>query len=256
MIKSWDFPSDPNLPRNYTPRAAVPFFQLKFPYNLVRAHIFLPARNSMSDESYCLGRSYISRYPSWFPQPSASYTSGSERKVASPANGSKSSRKPILTTRSLSTPSQSLKGRWKTKSRNSSTPKRDPPLKRNPPRRRRRISGGCRVPGNRKGNTLASALAGKSARRSLLLKSLRTRAGRAAPWTIRRPKGVSGRFSRTTLVPRPPPPSPPPPLTRAPRRHPWQRQIRSAGGGRINGVLTRSQIQKWIPQSFLTCRGR
>lgn len=39
VIKSWDFPADASLPRNYTPREPVPFFQLKFPYNLVRAHV-------------------------------------------------------------------------------------------------------------------------------------------------------------------------------------------------------------------------
>ena len=38
VIKSWDFPSDPSLPRNYTPRETVPFLQLKFPYNMVRFH--------------------------------------------------------------------------------------------------------------------------------------------------------------------------------------------------------------------------
>ena len=64
MIKSWDFPSDPSLPRNYTPRAAVPFFQLKFPYNLVRFHVFLTVRNLASDDLCWFCRSYTSRYPS------------------------------------------------------------------------------------------------------------------------------------------------------------------------------------------------
>ena len=36
VIKSWDFPNDASLPRNYTPRETVPFLPLKFPYNLVR----------------------------------------------------------------------------------------------------------------------------------------------------------------------------------------------------------------------------
>ena len=39
VIKSWDFHSDPDTPRNYTPRELVPFLPLKFPYNLVRLHI-------------------------------------------------------------------------------------------------------------------------------------------------------------------------------------------------------------------------
>jgi hypothetical protein len=42
VIKSWDFPSDPNAPRSYTPREAVPFLPLKFPYNLVRISFTSP----------------------------------------------------------------------------------------------------------------------------------------------------------------------------------------------------------------------
>jgi len=41
VIKSWDFPSDASLPRNYTPREAVPFLPLKFPYNMM-VYLSLP----------------------------------------------------------------------------------------------------------------------------------------------------------------------------------------------------------------------
>jgi len=41
VIKSWDFPNDASLPRNYTPREVVPFLQLKFPYNLI-VYLSLP----------------------------------------------------------------------------------------------------------------------------------------------------------------------------------------------------------------------
>ena len=49
MIKSWEFPSDASLPRNYIPREVVPFFQLKFPYNLVRAYVLFNGCGSVSD---------------------------------------------------------------------------------------------------------------------------------------------------------------------------------------------------------------
>lgn len=41
VIKHWEFPTDASLPRNYTPRAAVPYFQLKFPYNMI-VYLSLP----------------------------------------------------------------------------------------------------------------------------------------------------------------------------------------------------------------------
>ena len=49
VIKSWDFPTDTSLPRNYIPREVVPFFQLKFPYNMVRLHILPDRLGSISD---------------------------------------------------------------------------------------------------------------------------------------------------------------------------------------------------------------
>lgn len=52
VIKSWDFPSDPNTPRNYTPRELVPFLPLKFPYNLVSDHLLHGGCGSVSNDWY------------------------------------------------------------------------------------------------------------------------------------------------------------------------------------------------------------
>ncbi|KAF9650470.1 DUF676-domain-containing protein [Thelephora ganbajun] len=41
VIKSWDFPTDASLPRHYTPREAVPFLPIRFPYNLI-VYLSLP----------------------------------------------------------------------------------------------------------------------------------------------------------------------------------------------------------------------